>query len=174
MDRHPGGEQHSRDLIELLDLPAGAYVLDMGAGAGETVARLREAGFDARGIDLQPRGDAVACGDFLNCPYPDGVFDGIISQCAFFVSGDAEKAMKEAHRLLKMGGKLALSDVYPVEEPLEKLARKAGFRVLRSEDMTESWKQYYFQLRWRGEIPKLDADRKFGYMLILCEKTKIL
>lgn len=170
VDRHPGGEQHSRHMIELLNLPVGARVLDMGAGAGETVAWLCEAGYNARGIDLLPRGKNVEQGDFLHCPYPDGSFDGIISQCALLVSGDTANALREVYRLLESGGVFALSDVFPADEDLEEMVRNTGFRVLQSEDMTESWKQYYFQLRWRGEISKMDCHRKFGYKLILCQK----
>ena len=38
MNKHPGGEDNTRRLIELAQLPAGASVLDMGAGAGAGVA----------------------------------------------------------------------------------------------------------------------------------------
>ena len=33
MNGHPGGAEHTRHMLELADLPAGAGVLDMGAGA---------------------------------------------------------------------------------------------------------------------------------------------
>ena len=36
--------------------------------------------------------------------YPDGCFDSVISQCAFFVSGNQYAALREAFRLLKPGG----------------------------------------------------------------------
>lgn len=170
MDRHPGGKGHSRRMIELLNLPLGTCVLDMGAGEGETVALLRAFGYDARGIDLKPRSKTVEQGDFLCTPYPAASFDGIISQCAFFVSGDVPRALEEAYRLLKKGGVLVMSDVWPQDENLEKTAENAGFEVLQSEDMSESWKQYYIQLRWRGEIERIECGRKFGYKLILCRK----
>ena len=44
MNGHPGGIEHTRRLLELAALPAGASVLDMGAGAGETLALLRSLG----------------------------------------------------------------------------------------------------------------------------------
>ena len=55
MKGHPGGREHSLRMLELAALPPGARILDMGAGAGETLALLRESGFDAVGIDLSPR-----------------------------------------------------------------------------------------------------------------------
>ena len=170
MDRHPGGEAHSRHMIELAGLPAGAKVLDMGAGAGELTALLRGAGYDARGIDLQPRGEGVEQGDFLHCPWADASFDAVFSQCAFYAGGDVPGALKEAWRLLKTGGVLVLSDVCPRDEDLAQTARAAGFEVLRCEDLTESWKQYYIQLLWEGKIAPMSRDRKFGYILLLCRK----
>ena len=49
---HPGGEQHSRYLIELAFLEKGTKWLDMGAGDGGTVRLLRSLGYCAEGIDL--------------------------------------------------------------------------------------------------------------------------
>jgi len=89
MKGHPGGREHSLRMLELAALPPGARILDMGAGAGETLALLRESGFDAVGIDLSPRTPEVLRADCLCAPFPDGSFDAIISQCAFFVSGRA-------------------------------------------------------------------------------------
>ena len=88
MNGHLGGTQNTLHIIALSRLAPPAKILDMGAGAGETVGLLRGMGYDARGIDIRPGSDMVEKGDFLRCPYPDAAFDGIISQCAFFVGGD--------------------------------------------------------------------------------------
>ena len=85
MKGHPGGEAHTRRMIELAALPGGARVLDMGAGAGEGVRLLRSLGLDVRGIDLEPRGEGVERGDLLHTPCPDAGFDAVLSQCAFFI-----------------------------------------------------------------------------------------
>ena len=82
-------------MIELCALSPGARVLDMGAGEGEAVALLRAHGLDAVGIDLIPCGENVVRGDMLHSGYPDEGFDAIISQCAFYVSGDAKAALRE-------------------------------------------------------------------------------
>ena len=166
MNRHPGGEENTRRLIELAGLPAGASVLDMGAGAGETVKLLRAQGFDARGIDLAPRGEGVERGNFLCAPYPDGSFDAVIGECAFFVSGDQAGALSEARRLLKRGGLLLLADVF-FAQPGPMLAA-AGFEVLGIEDRTAQWKDYYLEALWRGDAPccELPKGRASYFSLI--------
>lgn len=168
MKSHPGGEEHTRRMIELAELKKGSKVLDMGAGAGETVGIMRSMGFEAVGIDMEPRGRNVEKGDFLDLPYGDGSFDAVISQCAFFVSGNAEKAFSEAYRVLGKGGKLLLSDVWFV--PAVQTAEKAGFRILRREDMTSQWREYYIEAIWRGEADCVPARGKCSYEMLICEK----
>ena len=68
MQGHPGGEEHSRYLIELSFLPPPARWLDMGAGDGSTVRLLKSLGYEAEGIDRNPRGEDVTAGDYLNPP----------------------------------------------------------------------------------------------------------
>ena len=170
MNAHPGGGDNSRRLIELAALPQGASVLDMGAGAGETLALLRSLGYAARGIDLAPRGEGVERGDLLRAPYPDGSFDAVISECAFFVSGDQAGALREAHRLLKAGGRLLLADVFfAAPEPMLK---SAGFEVLRIEDMTARWKEYYIEALWREETPFCELPKgKASYFSLVGRKV---
>jgi SAM-dependent methyltransferase len=146
MNRHPGGEEHTARLLELAALPKGARILDMGAGGGETLQMLWEAGFDAVGIDLQPRSESIRKGDFLHTDYGDESFDSVLSQCAFFISGDPARAVKEAHRLLKPGGVLMLSDVF-FEEPA-----LPGFSIRHREDMTALWREYYLEALWREDV----------------------
>lgn len=93
MNGHLGGTQNTLHIIALSRLAPPAKILDMGAGAGETVGLLRDMGYDARGIDIRPGSDMVEKGDFLRCPYPDAAFDGIISQCAFFCGRRRERGV---------------------------------------------------------------------------------
>ena len=170
MKGHPGGEAHTRHMLELAALPKGARVLDMGAGAGNSVALMRLLGLDARGIDLEPRGESVESGDFLHTPFPDESFDAVLSQCAFFISGDQAGALREAYRILRPDGKLLLSDVF-FEAP-EPLLAAVRFAILQAEDMTPQWREYYLEALWRDETPCCKIPRgKCEYWLMIGRKV---
>ena len=168
---HPGGEKHSRYLIELAFLDTPARWLDMGAGDGSTVRLLRDLGHEAEGIDLSPRGEDVTLGDYLKAPYEDGSFDGIISQCSFYVSGNVPGALAEAGRMLRKGGKLVFSDVTENVVQLLNDCRKAGFAVRHLEDLTDDWKEYYLEALWTQDDVCLPQGKKFSYVLFVCERV---
>ena len=155
-------------MTELAALRPGARVLDMGAGAGETVRLLNGMGYDAHGIDLEPRGESIERGDMLHTPYRNGSFDGVISQCAFFVGGDVTAALREAHRILKPGGVLMLSDVWFTDA--EKAVRDAGFELIHREDMTARWREYYIEAIWRGDTECIPVRGKCTYELLICRR----
>ena len=142
----------------------------MGAGDGSAVRLLRSLGYEAEGIDLEPRGANVVQGDYLCAPYADGSFDGILSQCSFYVSGDVPGALKEAGRLLKKGGKLVFSDVTGDVVGLLNQAREAGFAVRHLEDLTGQWKEYYLEALWTQDDVCLPNGKKFTYVLFVCER----
>ena len=167
---HPGGEKHSRYLIELAFLDTPARWLDMGAGDGDTVRLLRSLHYEAEGIDLSPRGEDVVQGDYLKAPYEDGSFDGIISQCSFYVSGNVPGALAEAGRMLRKGGKLVFSDVTENVVQLLNDCRKAGFAVRHLEDLTDDWKEYYLEALWTQDDVCLPQGKKFSYVLFVCER----
>ena len=171
MNRHPGGAAHTRRMLELARLSPGARILDLGAGAGETVALLCALGFRAEGIDLAPRSPLVAQGDLLHSAYADGSFDAVISQCAFFVSGDQLGALREASRLLKPGGTLLLSDLFWGEP--EPLLHNSGFLLLRAEDLTAQWREYYLEALWRDDAPCCESPGgKSRYWLLIGRKDR--
>ena len=170
MLRHPGGEKHSRYLIELAFLDPGSKWLDMGAGDGSAVRLLRSLGYAAEGIDLEPRGKDVVRGNYLECPWQDGFFDGILSQCSFYVSGNVPVALTEAARLLRKGGKLVFSDVTENVVTLLNQVRQAGFAVRHLEDLTDQWKEYYLEALWTQDDVCLPQGKKFSYVLFVCER----
>ena len=188
-ERHPGGISMTRHLIDISGIPfpdstgseAGSSpfrVLDMGAGDGHTVRLLRNLGFDAEGIDLSPGPDTsdlpIRTGDFLHCPFPDETFDAICSECAFFVSKDARLALKEASRLLKKNGLLLLADVsFTDSADYIHTLEDAGFSVLKLEDITPLWKEYYISCIWDGTVDQLCGcfpKGKCSYYLTICER----
>ena len=171
-EKHPGGISMTRQLLELSGFSYGR-ILDMGAGDGHTVRFLHTLGFDATGIDLSP-GDDVLYGDFLNCSFPDADFDAIISECAFYISGNPSAAIKEASRLLKKGGLLLLADVCFTDLQTHRTSlENAGFSIKCLEDITHLWKEYYIFCIWNGTADLLCPRREKGkchYYLTVCER----
>jgi len=169
MLRHPGGEAHTRRLIELSQLTKGTW-LDMGAGDGSAVLLLRQMGFDAIGIDLNPRSLEVTKGNYLEAPFESSFFDGILSQCSFYVSGNVLQALSESARLLRPGGKLVFSDVTEDMDELIANCKKAGFHLLYEEDLTPIWREYYLEALWTQDNVCLPSGKKYRYVIIVCER----
>lgn len=110
-------------VVALLDeaAPRARRVLDVGAGTGALLARLREArpGLRAAALDLAPGmaaaararlgAAAVTAGDAEALPFRPGAFDLVVSTSTFQWLTRLEPALAEARRVLAPGGTLALA-----------------------------------------------------------------
>ena len=123
----PGGLDLTRRALSLCAFTPGQRTLDIGCGSGATVRLMRqEFQLEACGIDPSEAmiagstGEDAALtitpGDAMDLPYADGLFDGAIMECALSLTPDPRRALKEAGRVLKNGGRLILTDMYLLDE----------------------------------------------------------
>jgi arsenite methyltransferase len=143
----------------IAELNKGETVLDLGSGAGgDVLISARRVGPTGKAYGLDMTDEMLAAArenarqagldnvEFLKgyieqIPLPDNTVDVVISNCVINLSGDKQQVLSEAARVLKPGGRFAVSD------------------VIADEDMDEATKRDMAQ--WTGCIAGALTEREF-------------
>lgn len=176
-----------RALVELCQPQVDELVLDVATGTGHTALALAPVCQSVIGLDLTPEMLAQAKqlaqqrqlsnvawveGDAQNLPFPDQAFDLYTARAAPHHFPELDKALQEAHRVLKSGGKAIFVDCSPppfIRDYLHQIELKRDPTHVRSYTL-EEWQEhieradFVIETLERREIREWDFESWLGKM----------
>jgi len=182
---HPGGLKLTKELGEMLGISEGKKVLDIASGYGVSAILLaKNFGCKVDGIDLAEKNVDIATkasdkvselvnfklGDAEDMDFEEESFDYAISECSFCLFPDKHKASKEMYRVLKVGGKLGMSDVV-VRGQLQDTMKNTLYKFICIQD-AKSEREYKDILESAGFENFYFEDKKIDILELLGQIRK--
>jgi ubiquinone/menaquinone biosynthesis C-methylase UbiE len=149
---NPQTEPAARDLIELASLREGGRLLDVGAGTGLLVELAGAAlgtgglavGVDAsiemvvQGHEVRPAA-RLAAADAIDLPFRESTFDVVTANFVIFHFPQYDTALFDMIRVLKTGGRLAVSTWGPGDDEFTKAWNELAFEAVGEEILQSAY-----------------------------------
>jgi len=145
-------QRYIEEMIENLDIPKGARVLDVGCGPGELTLSLLKKGYSVWAVDISqamvdeamrninangfPEWKQVYVGDIEQLEFSDDSFDVVVAAGVIEYQQDDEKALSEMQRILKKDSHVILnvtnrySPMLILSQPYSWLKKQAAARAI--------------------------------------------
>lgn len=167
----PGGLELTEALLDRAAFVPGSLVVDVGCGQGAGVVAMARRGLCAVGVDRAEdvisraraahRDTVFVLGEAGRLPFASRSVDGLLAECSLSSISDRRRALLEWHRVLRPGGRLAISDIYRrLEGPEDCAAVRssvAGWRSVADDLAAAGFRVEWFEDR-SDVLRDLDDD----------------